>query len=500
VPPTEQTPPNPYLSHIPDRDITLPSGKRLTLMNPAYMVRQMMADFNELYGIKGRITSLKPLNPANAPDAWERGALTAFEKGAKELFEMTGIDGKQSLRLMRPMVVKAGCLKCHAHQGYREGDIRGGVGVIVPMAPYLTLEKKTIKAMLLSHVAVWLLGSTMFGFVFYRGKRFILEQVKSEEVLREREAAIRELIANSPLAMVVTAGAEDRVLLLNKKFTELFGYTIEDIPDVTHWWPLAYPEKQYRERTMTEWIARAERAVKTKTAIEPIEATVTCKDGSLRYIEFHMSSIGTQSLVTFIDLTERKLAEARIQEQARLLDLIFDHSLDCIVILDKDYNFIRVSETYAKLCGRDMPEFQGRNHFELYPSPLKEEFDDAIRRRIIYSKSSRPFTFPDHPEWGVTFWDLGMVPIRGADDRIELLLFTLKNVTETKRAEEELGKHRRHLEELVTERTDELEKKNSELEEMNKLFVGRELRMVELKERIKELESGGQGNNEQQEK
>lgn len=102
VPPTAQTPPNPYLSQIPDRDITLPSGKRLTLMNSAYMVRQLMEDFNELYGVKGHITSLKPLNPANAPDSWEREALIAFEKGAQESFVISEEDGEKRLRLMRP--------------------------------------------------------------------------------------------------------------------------------------------------------------------------------------------------------------------------------------------------------------------------------------------------------------------------------------------------------------------------------------------------------------
>jgi hypothetical protein len=44
------------------------------------------------------------------------------------------------------------------------------------------------------------------------------------------------------------------------------------------------------------------------------------------------------------------------------------------------------------------------------------------------------------------------------------------------------------LEQRVKERAAELEEKNAELYKMNRLFVGRELRMVELKERIRELE------------
>ena len=83
VPSTEATPPNPYLAHIPERDIETPSGKRLTLMNPAYVVRQMNDQFANLYGIVGHITSLKPLRPENSPDEWERQALEAFHLGEK---------------------------------------------------------------------------------------------------------------------------------------------------------------------------------------------------------------------------------------------------------------------------------------------------------------------------------------------------------------------------------------------------------------------------------
>ena len=142
-------------------------------------------------------------------------------------------------------------------------------------------------------------------------------------------------------------------------------------------------------------------------------------------------------VVTARDITERKQTEMLSMEQARLLNLIFEHTLDSIVLLDKDYNFIRVSETYAKACQRDSSEFPGHNHFEFYPSNLKDELDEAKRGKYIYRKYARPFIFPDHPEWGTTYWDLGLVPILDKEGEIELFLFTLKDVTERKRIAEE---------------------------------------------------------------
>ncbi|MCI5125944.1 MAG: DUF3365 domain-containing protein [Candidatus Electrothrix sp. AR5] len=117
VPVSEETPPNSNLSHIQERDVVTPAGKKLTLMNPAYMLHQMMKQFENLYGVKGRITSLQFFNPDNAPDEWEKKALHAFEQGVEEVIEYTEIKGEPYLRLMRPMVAKADCLKCHAKQG-----------------------------------------------------------------------------------------------------------------------------------------------------------------------------------------------------------------------------------------------------------------------------------------------------------------------------------------------------------------------------------------------
>lgn len=158
VPVNERTPPNPSLAHIPDRDIRTDSGIELTLMNPAYMLRQMMEEYSDLYGVKGRIVSDKPLRAANAPDSWEQAALNAFRLGETRAEAFTDIDGEPHLRWMEPLMVVPSCLKCHGHQGYEVGDVRGGVGVSVPFAPYLAAAWSSIRVYVLSLGVLWLLG------------------------------------------------------------------------------------------------------------------------------------------------------------------------------------------------------------------------------------------------------------------------------------------------------------------------------------------------------
>jgi two-component system cell cycle sensor histidine kinase/response regulator CckA len=132
VPITPETPTNPYLSHIPERDISTPSGKKLTLVNPAYMTRQVHELGEKDYGLGGHITSLKPIRPENAPDEWERKALQGFEQNQKDVSSLVTIGNETYFRLMYPMITESGCLKCHTSQGYKVGDIRGGISVSVP--------------------------------------------------------------------------------------------------------------------------------------------------------------------------------------------------------------------------------------------------------------------------------------------------------------------------------------------------------------------------------
>ncbi len=140
VPPTKNTPPNPYLK-IPDRDVVTTTGKVLTLMNPAYILRELQTHFGHEYGNRSHLTSLKPLNPHNAADAWETKALQKFAQGTEELIEVQQLEGEPYLRLMQPFKVEQGCLKCHALQGYKLGDIRGGISSSVALISYLAQEQ-----------------------------------------------------------------------------------------------------------------------------------------------------------------------------------------------------------------------------------------------------------------------------------------------------------------------------------------------------------------------
>jgi hypothetical protein len=196
VPLTEATPPNPYLSHIAERDISTPSGRQLTLINPEYMLRQVMEDYAVLFGNVGHVTSLDAYNPLNAPNEWEAAMLHQFETGKKEASVFIVDDGREVLRVMKPLHTQPGCLHCHAEQGYKEGDVRGGVSVSIPLEPYRQMETSALRTLEYTHLFFWSSGLFIICLSFYRNKKRLVYRLAAEDLLREQSGKI-ELFAYS---------------------------------------------------------------------------------------------------------------------------------------------------------------------------------------------------------------------------------------------------------------------------------------------------------------
>lgn len=158
VPITDDTRPNPFLT-VPNRDIETKDGTRLTLINPAYMTRQLGELAVEKDQTRFHLTSAKPIRPKNSPDPWEAKALGYFEQGAKEYFEtVDDAEGAPVFRYMAPLWVEDSCLKCHSVQGYKVGDLRGGLSVTFSAQPAKIATAQTNKVHAVTHFIVWLLG------------------------------------------------------------------------------------------------------------------------------------------------------------------------------------------------------------------------------------------------------------------------------------------------------------------------------------------------------
>ncbi|MFA7347132.1 MAG: PAS domain-containing protein [Desulfurivibrionaceae bacterium] len=306
VPPTERTPPNPYLK-IPHRDVVTANGQALTLMNPAYMLREMQQNFGDEYGTRCRITSLKPLNPANAADPWQAKALAGFARGDQELLEAQYLNDQPYLRLIRPFIVEANCLNCHAHQGYKLGDVRGGIDSSIPLGPFLERAMENSTTLALSHAVIWLLGISSL-LLFSRREHFLdAENQRAVAALGESEERFR-LAAETANDLVYEWDLQEGVLW-SGRVDEMLGYGVGEFPrTMTGWAESLHPEDHDR-------VLAAVQAHLAGKAPYAAEYRIRKKDGEYQWWSARGATIKTPEgtplrwIGTVTDITERKEAE-----------------------------------------------------------------------------------------------------------------------------------------------------------------------------------------------
>ncbi|MDR0577770.1 MAG: response regulator [Candidatus Accumulibacter sp.] len=245
---TEITPPNPYLAWNLDRDIKGPKGETLTMVNPAYMTRIVHELGQPSSGIIGHITSKKPIRPGNKADPWESKALTLLEgdQGLKEFSELQMMDGKPYLRLIGPLVTEESCLACHASQGYKVGEQRGGISVSVPMTPFLTQAHSTVVFLGASHLGLWLFGVVCSCVGGRRLTTYLRERDQAEGQLRDLTQELEERVErrtqdvvrrqqelqafmDNTVAGVYLKGVNREYVLVNKRFAGLIQRSPEEM-------------------------------------------------------------------------------------------------------------------------------------------------------------------------------------------------------------------------------------------------------------------------------
>jgi len=182
---TDSAKPNPYLE-LRERDLTTTDGRQLTMINPAYMARQAYELQQLTAQVQGHITSLNPIRPANHPDDWEHEALRRFEGGETEISSIEIVNNKKYMRIMRPVLTEELCLKCHAQQGYKVGELRGGISVSVPLDATLASFHEQAAKTVGGHALIWAIG--MAGIVF-GGSRLGHSIQQEKQARRDAETA-----------------------------------------------------------------------------------------------------------------------------------------------------------------------------------------------------------------------------------------------------------------------------------------------------------------------
>ena len=140
----------------------------------------------------------------------------------------------------------------------------------------------------------------------------ITERMEAERKLRENEERFRLMIEESPIPIVVT-NSQNAILILNNCFIDTFGYAREEMKTMENWWTSAYPDENYRKDIIGMWQSQRDEG-----EVRLHESKVTCKDGSIREVEYLITSVGQWYLFYLYDVTEKKKLEMEINKIQRI--------------------------------------------------------------------------------------------------------------------------------------------------------------------------------------
>ncbi len=248
APVSDRNPPDPYLAELPERDVVTSSGVILTVINPARIIRQMEEEYVPIGGVRNRITSLYPLRPGNAPDAWERDALTRLEQGASEVLDFTTYDGQPVLRLISAVPLEPGCLVCHSYPNIPMGGTIGGVGVVLPMSELLEREHALELRQRWNYGLIWLTGVAGILLAFHWFGRNYHARRAALTALEDSEAR-KGAILRSALDSIVSVDAEGRITEFNPAAERTFGRTREQVLGLDLAETIIPPSLRERHRT-----------------------------------------------------------------------------------------------------------------------------------------------------------------------------------------------------------------------------------------------------------
>lgn len=422
VPVTKVTQPNPYLE-VPRRDIVTTDGQQLTLVNPAFMTRQIAEIAEQADGVRFHITSLNLVRPENAADGWEAETLRAFEK--REISDRLSFfaDGGGVLqgpvhRFMAPLEIKEACLQCHKKMGYKIGDVRGGISVTMPAGRLLEVAAQQhsrlafasvlgfIIIAALAHLALRLARSNLLAWqererlealeainrnqetlIAERTQQLSQSNAALAEEVRAVESARRELESSQSSYRAVVDSSQDGILILrgtqivfvNQRMQEIVGFNRAEMMRLGDVTLLLAPQN----RAWCSELANRQAAdgyFATARRVQLLHKDgITQRTADLQLVPWRETEGETQLVVSFKDVTEQLAADRALSIAAT----VFESAAEGIMVTDRGNRILQINPAFTAITGYSASEAIGQTPALLKSGYHDRDFYAAMWRQLL---------------------------------------------------------------------------------------------------------------------
>jgi PAS domain S-box-containing protein len=263
--------------------------------------------------------------------------------------------------------------------------------------------------------------------------RDVTEQMRTQQALRESERRFRTAIEEAPFPTIIHA-EDGELLIVNRIWTEITGYQLDEIRTVADWTERAYGVRQEQIQAGINQLYEMDQRV------EEGEFHITCKDGSQRIWEFSSTPLGPLPdgrrivISVAVDVTKRKQTE----QQLRLQSAALEAAANGIVITDIDGNIEWVNSAFTELTDYTLAEALGKNPRQLVKSGNhKTAFYDEMWRTILDGRTWRGEIVNRRKDGTLYIEEEAITPVWDDHGNIAHFIAIKQDITQRKTAETE---------------------------------------------------------------
>lgn len=149
-----------------------------------------------------------------------------------------------------------------------------------------------------------------------KSKKADTDSKLTKKTLKNERKILFTILEHQPVGIVMVDKA-GKYKYLNPEFTNITGYTLQDVDCGRDWLEKAHPDPSYREKVIEAW--KIDRLSGEGKSVDR-EFVITCKDGQTKYIEFRTTYLNDYGINVLTDITRQKQAK---EEKEKLQTQLF---------------------------------------------------------------------------------------------------------------------------------------------------------------------------------
>ena len=275
---------------------------------------------------------------------------------------------------------------------------------------------------------------------------------------RRAELKMRKMLDHMPTALAAcTLDPDHRVTYLNDQFTHTFGYTLADMPTIAEWAIRAYPEERFRTVVLDWWHSTVAKAIPERGHVASQESQVTCKDGGVREVIISATVLEDMLLISFVDITAHRRAEAALRESEEKFRLAFYNANTGMCLVDLQGKIFKVNGKMSAIFGYSPRELERMTVNDLAFPEDRGLSPTFIREAAAKTRDS--VTFEEryrHRQGHILYGQAASSLVRDARGQPRYFIYQVQDITARQQAEAAAEKARRAKSEFLAQMTHEL--------------------------------------------